>query len=206
MPDECPVTRFALLRHARTLWNTMGRIQGQSNSPLTPEGRNCAMEWGHILKKYDWNRIITSDTGRATETADLINLSLNIPVSYDARLREQDWGSWTGKTLEQIEKEEPQLLMEQESAGWKFHPPHGEDRANVLKRSSEALRDADKKWPGETILLVTHEGVIKCLISRLREKEVQSIRHITFQPSHIHWLASTGGELCLEEMNALSLP
>ena len=124
-------------------------------------GKNQADRWGLMLKRYSWNRIFASDTGRAVETARRINAVLKIELTTDSRLREQDWGDWVGKTISQIKAEQPSVLAEQERAGWDFCPPGAEGRKSVLARSQQALQDAAARWPGDDLLVVTHEGVIK---------------------------------------------
>jgi len=206
MAGEYPVTRFALLRHAETEWNQHKRIQGQNNSPLTPEGEIQARQWGQLLKAYRWSRIIASDAGRALETTALLSTSLKVPVIHDSRLREQDWGQWTGKTVAQLKKEVPRFLAEMVAAGWRFCPPGGEDRNAVWKRSQSALKDADQKWPGEKILVVTHEGVIKCLVYRLCGRQFLPTEPPFLFSNHLHWLIHDREGLRLEEINALKLP
>jgi probable phosphoglycerate mutase len=164
MHPPSPTTRFGLIRHAQTQWNREKKIQSQSDSPLTSEGKQQAEKWGGLLNTVSWDRIIASDTGRAFETATRINSILQIALTSDKRLREQNWGQWTGKTVREIKRDEPQVLAEQIRAGWKFCPPDGEDRMSVSKRSQETLREAAGRWSGETILIVSHEGVIKSLI------------------------------------------
>ncbi len=149
MSENNGLTRIALIRHAQTVWNRNKRIQGQLDSPLTPEGEAQAKEWAELLLTHSWNRIISSDTGRAVETASLINAVLNVPAHHDSRLREQDWGEWAGKTIRQVKEEFPQVLAEVEARGWAFCPPGGEERTLVLRRSDNALREASEKWPGE---------------------------------------------------------
>ena len=134
MPHVDKITRFGLLRHAPTMWNEEKRIQGQKDSPLTAEGKKHAEAWGRLLKMYRWARILSSDLGRARTTASIINTVLNIPLSCDSRLREREWGGWTGKTLKQVRQEDPLLWAEQEKNGWNFCPPTGEAFIEVLER------------------------------------------------------------------------
>ena len=188
MVDQYSSTRFGLLRHAQTEWNLEKRIQGQEDSPLTPEGKDQAEEWGRILKGHEWTRIITSDSGRALETAALVNTLLKVHIISDSRLREQAWGRWTGKTVAQLKNEESQLLDEQVRAGWNFRPPGGENRNMVWERSQKALRAATEKWPGETILVITHEGVIKCLVYRLCSRQFLPVERPLIQSHHLHWI------------------
>jgi probable phosphoglycerate mutase len=197
--------RFGLMRHAETFWNLEKRIQGQSDSALTAQGQEQAILWGRVLKDGQWNRILTSDTGRALETAKIINSFLKISLITDSRLREQHWGQWTGKTIAEIKAEEPQVLAEQENAGWSFQPPGGEDRKRVLQRSQKALKDFAEKWPAECILVVTHEGVIKSLLYHFCGRLFLPEEPPLIRPNHLHWLIFDRNTLDMEKINALAL-
>jgi broad specificity phosphatase PhoE len=199
------ITRFGLIRHAQTVWNREKRIQGHSDSPLTPEGELQASRWGRILEQCSWNRILASDTGRALATAEIINAYLKIPLTGDSRLREQDWGYWAGKAILQIEAEETQVLNEQINAGWDFCPPGGESRRRVLKRSQTALLEAAERHPGETLLVVTHEGVVKSLIYHLCGRKFLPGEPALLESYQLHRLIYRCSRLQIEEVNALDL-
>jgi len=205
MTDNVFMTRFGLLRHASTVWNLEKRIQGQHDSPLTKDGESQAAKWGRHLAVYTWDRIISSDLGRSVKTAALVNTTLQVPITTDSRLREQDWGEWTGKTLVQLRKESSRLLSLQEAAGWEFCPPEGESRKSVWKRNQNALLAAAEKWPKSTILVVAHEGVIKCLIYRLYGRRFLPGESPLLRAYHLHWLIHDGRSLRIEKINALEL-
>jgi broad specificity phosphatase PhoE len=206
MTEQSPVTLFGLLRHAMTEWNREKRIQGQTDTPLSPLGERQAGQWGHILNKYPWNRVLVSDARRAMETAAMINTVLEAPMDSDSRLREQDWGEWTGKTISQLKQEAPLLLAEQEKAGWNFCPPGGEDRLTVRDRSLKAIVGASEKWGGERILVITHEGVIKCLLYDLCGRRFLPGEPEMIRPRSLHWLIHDQHGLRIENMNAVTLP
>lgn len=205
MKDKFLTTRFGLIRHARTVWNREKRIQGQMDSALLPEGLKSAGKWGVQLKPFGWNRILTSDTGRALETARRINEVLQCPLDQDRRLREQDWGAWTGKTLAQVKQEDPVLLADQIAGGWKFRPPDGEPRKSVLQRSRAALEEAAWKWTGTCILVVTHEGVIKSLVYHLGGRRFLPTEPPLLRPRHLHFLCADRQGLRNEKINAVKL-
>ena len=205
MQNQSNSTRFGLVRHAQTVWNRDKKIQGQSDSPLTADGERQAARWGQLLKHWEWDRIIASDTGRARQTAELINVCLNIPLTIDSRLREQDWGQWVGKTIAQLKTEIPQELDEQVAAGWAFCPPGGEERRHVLKRSQKALLEAAARWPANNILVVTHEGVIKSLIYHLCSRKFLATEPPIIKPYQLHILAHDPNGLRLEALNAMAL-
>lgn len=204
--SQSPTTRFGLVRHALTEWNREKRIQGQSDTQLSLVGKRQAAKWGRVLKAELWDRILTSDARRAWETARSINAFLKVPMESDPRLREQDWGAWTGKTLRELKREAPQLLSFQEQAGWDFCPPGGEDRRHVQERSMTALGEAGEKWAGERILVVTHEGVIKCLVYGLLGRLFLPGEAMLLHPRSLHWLSHDQEGLRVEEINALALP
>jgi probable phosphoglycerate mutase len=204
MQDSNKTTRFGLIRHAQTVWNREKKIQGHSDSPLTEYGEKQASNWGRILSQILWDRILASDSGRALTTAELINSSLKLPLNIDARFREQDWGRWVGKTVTQIKKDEPHVLDDQINAGWDFRPPGGESRRGVLKRSREALSEAAEKYPGEMLLVVAHEGVVKGLIYHLCGRDYLPGEPAILKTHQLHWLAFRDS-LHIEKINAIEL-
>ena len=205
MVKDTQITRFGLVRHARTVWNQEKRIQGQADSPVTPEGRKQAAECGKILKSVSWHRILSSDTGRAVETANVINKYLKVSHLQDSRLREQNWGLWTGNTLLSISNQSSRQLAAQAGTGWRFCPPGGEDRYAVWQRSQQALSDTARKHSGENILVVTHEGVIKSLIYRLKGRKFAGPEPRLIKSFYLHWLIYDGKALKLENLNAMPL-
>jgi probable phosphoglycerate mutase len=205
MTDPFETTRFGLVRHAQTIWNREKKIQGQNDSPLTSDGRIQALQWGQLLKPFPWNRILASDIGRAVETAKIINRGLRIPLQTDTRLREQDWGQWTGETILSLQTDSPLELDNQIRAGWAFRPPGGENRRSVLGRSRQALLAAAEKWPGSTILVLTHEGVVKSLIYHLCGRRYLPGEPAIIKPYQMHWLVHNADGLKIEEINALAL-
>ncbi len=205
MPPEKHPTRFGLIRHAPTVWNREKRIQGQLDSTLTAEGEARGKTWGQALSSQPWDRIVSSDLGRARRTAELINTVLKVPMTYTPLLREVDWGEWTGRSLKQIKAEPPGVLSEMEKAGWRFRPPGGEDRLAVWERAHRALTDAAEKWTHQAILVVTHEGVIKCLVYRLLQRRFLPDEPPLLKPGYLHGLIHDNDGLRIDKINAMAL-
>lgn len=200
------ITRFALLRHAETEWNSNKMIQGIQDSALTDKGKMQAETWGGLLENYGFDRIIVSPLGRARETCEIVNSLLKIPVTTEEDLKEQDWGAWTGATIAGLRKDFPEQVEKEEAAGWNFCPPEGEDRISVLNRSKQVLTSAGEKWPGLTILVIAHEGVIKCLLHDLCGRLFLPSEPLLVKKHHLHWLDHHQGKLRLESLNDRELP
>jgi broad specificity phosphatase PhoE len=193
------VTRFALLRHAETEWNRGKRIQGQRDAPLTSHGRQQAQRWGLALARYELDHIITSDLGRASLTGALINLNLDLPCSGEPRLREQDWGRWAGLNFCDLRK--VKALKAQERMGWHFRPLGGESRLEVLERSRQALVDAAGRLKGKRVLVITHGGVIKCLLYRLSRRDFLPEEPPLLEAYRLHWMSYDGRGFQIERLN-----
>jgi probable phosphoglycerate mutase len=198
-------TFFDLMRHAPTVWNVQKRIQGQADAPLTPAGENLARRWGLVLRGQAYSRVLSSDLGRALATAAALNTALGLPLTADPRLREQDWGRWTGETLAALRARDPGRLAAAENRGWDFCPPGGESRREVWRRGRAALTAAARRWPGETLLVVTHEGMIKCLAYGLTARRFLPGEAPLLRPGHLHRLCAAGGRLTAAALNRLAL-
>lgn len=166
-------TCFGLLRHAQTVWNQQKKIQGRLDSELTEAGIEQIHRWSRFLDSapWNWSMIAASPAPRAQKTAALINRRLNLRSETIQDLREQDWGTWEGLSRAEIELSHKHILEEQVENGWSFRPPAGESRREVLDRARSALADLGDRHPGEDILVICHQGVIKALVYAIEKRK-----------------------------------
>lgn len=92
-----PILNF--IRHAPTLWNEQGRMQGHADIPLSDFGRSVAKTWTlpDDIRAAHW---YSSPLQRTRQTAEILGVS---PVVEDT-LIEMDWGAWEGETLRDLRK------------------------------------------------------------------------------------------------------
>jgi probable phosphoglycerate mutase len=199
------LTRFGLLRHAATEWNLAKRIQGRSDLPLCYRGRQDAQAWGRRLHHQPWDRLVASPLARARETGGLLNLHLGLPLALDARLMEQSWGEWEGRELAWIEAQLVQSAPRPDTRGWTFRPPGGESRRRVWRRSQAALVELSRRYPGETLLVVVHGGVLKALIYRLYCRAFLPREKRLLKKQRLHWVFGDGRRLFPGPVNAVKL-
>ena len=189
------------MRHGQTEWNKLKKIQGSCDSPLTSYGKEVITEWSLFLKKYKWDRILASDLGRVRETVSILNKELNIPVEYTSQLREQDWGEWEGMTIPYIKKTFGEDLERRVQMGWLFAAPNGETRQNVRERTISALSNAARKWPGQNILIVCHQGVIKSFLYSITGRKFMPGDEQMFQPNSFHLIGYEHDQFSIIELN-----
>lgn len=94
-------TRLYIVRHGKTMFNTIGRAQGWSDTPLTAEGERGIYELGLGLKEAGilFKEAFTSDSGRTVQTLEIILEACQqefILHTRDKRIREWCFGSLDG--------------------------------------------------------------------------------------------------------------
>ena len=153
------MTLLAMLRHAPTEWNTMRRLQGRIDLPLSAAGEVYASRWRlpAEVKDFAW---VTSPLMRARATAELIGIQNATQVRA---LIETDWGEWEGKTLSELRALDPEGVAAAEAKGLDFRPPGGESARQVQNRLKPWLARvaASKVATGA----VTHKGVIRAVLA-----------------------------------------
>ena len=140
------MTTLLLVRHGETDWNAEGRLQGQTDRPLSDFGRRQARQLADEMADEELEAIYSSDLSRARETAAIVAERLGLPVVLDPDLREKDWGSWEGLTS--VERDRVEFVGESTE----------EHRARILR----ALRRISERHPGGgRVLVVTHGGSMR---------------------------------------------
>ncbi|HDG1695879.1 TPA: histidine phosphatase family protein [Kluyvera ascorbata] len=90
--------KIYIVRHGKTMFNTLHRVQGWSDSPLTEKGKKDAYMVANGLSTIKFDILYTSDLGRARETASIIKSKQhsNLAVIEDNRLKEWNYGGYEG--------------------------------------------------------------------------------------------------------------
>lgn len=193
------MTRLGIIRHAQTEWNVQRRIQGQDDSPLTPEGVLAARAWGPALAVHGFSALYSSPLGRAMRTAELVGEGLGLTPVPEPGLTEQAFGEWTGRQVSELRGQG--LLDGPEALGWAFTPPGGEDRREVLLRAWKSLTDLAARHQGESILAVTHEGVVRAVLYALMGRDYLPEEPKILAPRALHVLRLERGCLRVEMIN-----
>jgi glucosyl-3-phosphoglycerate phosphatase len=164
-PVAPPVRRLLVWRHGRTEWNARGRFQGQLDPPLDEVGRRQARRAApHVAAPLpDGTIVVSSDLGRAAETAVALTDVLGVSLRLDPRLREVGMGSWEGLTREEVAERHPEQYADW-LAGRPIVGRGGEEAADVPARALAALRDLPE---APAAVVVTHGGTSARVIEAL---------------------------------------
>ncbi len=156
--------KLILVRHGETEDNAANIVQGQTHGRLSTNGRSQAKLAALRLESTKIDAVYTSDLDRARATAEAIAARLPaLTRKEDARLREQDFGVFEGqpiiKLLDKMDDENTDFAT--------FAPSGGETRVEFQKRVLQFLDEARAQHAGETVLIVTHYGVINIFLGWL---------------------------------------
>ena len=182
-----------LVRHGETEWNASGRMQGQTDVPLSPRGVEQAKALAARLTGTRFTRIVSSDLVRARATADLIGAAAGIAVETDVRLQEDHMGEWQGLTFAQATVRDPELARRFAARDPDAAPPGGESRGTLAARSLAALDAIAAPGVLGPLLLVTHGGVIMSIVYGVLGLPVDSLRRFLLPNTAITTLISRRG-------------
>lgn len=174
-----------LLRHATTVWNERGLMQGRRDIPLSRAGRAEAASWRHDVEGADW---LSSPLLRARQTADIVAPG---EVRIEAALIEMDWGQWEGRALEDLRARHGADFTANERRGLDFRPPGGESPREVMARVRRWLDalDADAR----PIVAVTHNGVIRAMLALATGWDMTGKPPVRLAAACAHRFALDGG-------------
>jgi probable phosphoglycerate mutase len=170
-----PMTRHRLylFRHGETDWNAQHRIQGHTDIALNLHGRRQAHKLAARLQAYPIEALLSSDLARARETGAIVAGRLGIPLYVDRRLREACLGDVEGMTVEEAIARFGETAWRTWCScspdDWHFHFPNGEHKQQTLQRARAGLEDFLKEVSYRNIAISTHGGVIRTLVSSVRE-------------------------------------
>lgn len=143
-----------ITRHGQTDWNVQKKVMGRCDEPLNEKGLEQANETRNALLNTDIDLIICSPLLRAKQTADVINEDRNIPIIYDERIIERDFGEFEGKETKDFDFH----------GYWNYYKNDQYNSAENIqvffKRIYAFLDDITSEYNNnKNILIVAHGGV-----------------------------------------------
>jgi probable phosphoglycerate mutase len=156
-------TQVVIVRHGQTQWNIRGIRQGHLDSDLTELGVAQAKALAVRLARESFTCLYSSDLGRAVQTAQVIADMTDHPIVVDARLRERHLGIFQGLNGDEIRAKFPEEHRLHRTVGPDYVIPGGESVRQQVARNVSYLEELGRKHFGETIVVVTHGGVLSGL-------------------------------------------
>ncbi len=135
---------------------------GHLDSPLSELGERQAEAIAKRLKQISFSCLYSSDLGRAIQTSTCISEACNIEIRIDIELRERNMGIFQGYTRSEMKQNFPSEWDQYHSANkFNYVIPEGESQRQRLERSIRVMNRLADSHPGETIVVVSHGGILR---------------------------------------------
>ncbi|VVA43745.1 conserved hypothetical protein [Candidatus Roizmanbacteria bacterium] len=170
--------KIYVIRHGRTELNKEKKVNGEIDEPLIKEGVEQAKTIVAFIPK-SVKYIYTSPLLRARQTAEIINLKLNLPIDIKDELTEVHMGSLAGKSWEEMESG-LELKKKHRTVQFDYRAYGGESAKNVKKRIIAFFKSIQRKHGDNEILVITHGGVIRLIhLLEYGESVYETEKHVS---------------------------
>ncbi|MGM9929549.1 MAG: histidine phosphatase family protein [Bacillus sp. (in: firmicutes)] len=165
-----------LVRHGQTEWNVMHKMQGRGNGELTEKGVADAKALARRLADTPIDKIYSSSSKRAYETAKLIDSDRHIPLETSDDLQEMYFGEWDGQFVDDVKARYPQEYETFWEAPHLFEGVNGETFSDVQKRAEKALKTIlESEKDGSNVLVVTHSIFLRVLLATIKNLPLSDV-------------------------------
>src|SRR4051812_13637336 len=161
------VTRVFMVRHGATVLTAEDRFAGATDVQLSDEGREQTRRLAERLSTEKIVAVFASPMSRTIETASILAKPHRLSVQKRDGFREISHGRWEQMTRREVEQQFPGEAAEWEKDPYTFAPEGGESGLAVTARALPALLELVRQHPGQTLLVVSHKGTIRLLLSSL---------------------------------------
>jgi probable phosphoglycerate mutase len=193
-PQLEPPTRLIFLRHGETPHTLEKRFSGSGGDDpgLSEAGRLQAEAAAEYLSRTGGiDAIVVSPLRRTRETAAVVAERLGLDPVVDDGWREVAFGDWDGHTFAEVQQKWPDALnawLESTAVA----PPGGESFDTCARRARSARDAILARYPGQTVLVVTHVTPIKLMVRSVLQAPMSSLFRMELRPAtltEIHWYA-----------------
>lgn len=180
MRDKEQSTRIIFVRHGMTDFPKDRLYCDDREDPaLNEQGLKQAQMAANMLVNEHVDIIFTSPLKRTMMTTEAIANKVRLPLQTNSNLKERPFGIWDGLYFDTIERDFPD-----EYQAWKenpdtFAPEGGESIHALLVRVKKAVDDIIVRHRGKTVVIVTHVGPIRVMISHSLNMPLQGYRQLT---------------------------
>lgn len=196
-------TKIVLIRHGETAWNAVRRLQGHIDIPLNAEGERQARALAQALAGEGLDLIVSSDLQRARQTAQAVAVHYDhATVHTDPALRERCYGVFEGMLYTEIAAQYPQEFALWQARDIDAVMPSGERVAESFRqfyaRSIGAIGRWARDYPGKTLAIVAHGGVLECAYREAVGMQLDSPRDFQVKNASINRFHVNDGKLVLD--------
>lgn len=186
MQKDNDSTQLDLLRHGEPLGGR--RYRGQQDDALSELG--WEQMWQSVGEYAAWQQIVSSPLQRCHAFAQALGERIGAPVRSEPRFAEVGFGQWEGKTRAELEQQDAEQVSRFYQDPVNNRPPGAEPLENFVERVSSGFTALLTDYPGQTLLVVAHAGVIRAILSQVLDMPPAAMYRINVANAGITRLSS----------------
>ena len=190
-----------IIRHGETVWNAEGRVQGQTDVPLSEVGFAQSQAIARVLVppvrssgESGFAAIYSSDLLRARQTADPVARKLGLPMRLDPALRERHYGMFETLTYAEVRERYPEDYARFRMKDPEYDFRGGEGLRAFFERCMACLTGIAARHVGDEILIFTHGGVLEMAFRNALGLGLSSKRDFEIPNAALNRIEVTGSE------------
>jgi len=163
-----------IMRHGKTEWNKLHKLQGRTDIPLNEEGRAMAEAARDEYMDTHFDLCYSSPLRRARETAEIILSGRNVPVRTDDRLVEMSFGEYEGLENSFQIPDCPINVLFTDPASYTSSLGGAETFDELFARADSFLSEIvlPEINKGKDILIVAHGALNSAIISLIKKRPI----------------------------------
>jgi 2,3-bisphosphoglycerate-dependent phosphoglycerate mutase len=180
-------TRICIIRHGETDWNVKPRIQGKIDIPLNDTGHKQAVAMAFSAAHHQFHAIYSSDLKRAFDTAGLLAERRGLTINPLPQLRERHYGIFQGITAKEAAQSHPREHGLYMARDLEYDFSNGESMHTFADRVASAVDIMTRHHAGQTIVAVTHAGVLDILYRKATGRPLPTPRDFNVPNCALNW-------------------
>jgi len=158
-----------IMRHGRTDWNDLHKMQGRTDIPLNDCGREMAEKAREEYKDVNFDICYRSPLSRARETAEILLKDRDIPIIYDDRLLEMSFGIYEGTANSFKIPGCPINVLFQTPEKYTVPVEGGESFDELFARTGDFLRNSAEPLvnEGKDVLIIGHGAMNSSIVCQV---------------------------------------
>jgi broad specificity phosphatase PhoE len=161
------VGRIVLIAWGRTAWDAQQRLVGDTDVPLSDEGRVEAEQIARAVAGQAIVAVFCGPEDAARQTADAIGKATGRKVRVKEELHEIDLGHWEGLTEAEFRERFPSVYRQWKEDPTTVRPPEGESLDEAAARLEAGLAKLLRRRRQTNVAIVTGPFAAATLSLRL---------------------------------------
>jgi probable phosphoglycerate mutase len=177
-----------MVRHGETAWNAEGRVQGQTDVPLSAVGEAQARAVRDALAGERFIALYASDLARVRQTAAPAAAQLGLRVRLEPRLRERHYGKFETLTYAEARARLPQDYARFRAKELDYDFGSGESLRAFHARAIECVAEIAARHAGAAVLVFTHGGVLEMVHRHALGSGLSAPRDFEIPNAALNWI------------------